>query len=369
MRLIYTDEAGTSENEPVVVVAAVVVKEGEEVALIDSELSRIIAEKVPEHFRDGFYIHATDIFQGAKRLRDGWSILDRMDFLKEVASLPFVHDIPIAISYATKNDFSAMLKAGWKPGKPKFTSNQYNHFLMFGLCMDMADLFLRKYLKGAEKGRVIAESLSEMQSIFQRNGLLLRDIKIEGPADGQVRDIAHQRMGTEPTDFTHHIENIVDQPKFFSKGEQSILQIADVIAFSFRRFASKQKHGDELVEAILGPFEGPATTNDEAWFAASNLGLFNTEKFLGPEALAQHQFRISVALGNTMIMDGFDPDWERHLNEDRARAERIEVQWGEYGVPRIPQWPPLGRPFAVPVINSDHPVALSSSSVWPAAPR
>jgi hypothetical protein len=336
MRLIFTDEAGTAENEPVVVVAAVVVQEGGEVALLESELARVIAEKVPEQHREGFYIHATDIFQGSKGLREGWPILDRMDFLKEVGCLPFVHDIPVAVSYASKRDFSKMLKKEWKPGKPKFTSNQYNHFMMFGICMDMADLFLRKHLKGSEEGKVFAEKLSEMQTTLRRYGLTLRDMKLEGPADGQIRDLAQRRMGDQPEHFTHHIEHIVGEPEFYAKGEQSILQIADVIAFSFRRFASKQKHGDELVEAILGPFEGPAATNDETWLAEGGHHiLVNTDKYLEPDDLAGRKFRRSIAQGDVIIFDGNDPDRMRHIEQDHARAEKIREQWGEYGPPRM----------------------------------
>lgn len=366
MRLIYTDEAGTAETESVAVVAAVIVKEGDEVELLESEIDRIISERVPEHLRSDFHIHATDIFQGTKGLRDGWSRFDRLDFLKEVASLPFIHDIPIALSYGTKQDFAEFLRERWRPGQRRISSNQYNHFQMFASCMDMADLFLRKHLQGGEEGRVLAEAVSGMQGLLQMKGLMLRDIKIETHPEGQVRDLAQQRMGEQPAHVTHHIECIVDRPEFFSKGEQSILQIADIIAFGFRRFAEKQTFGAELVEAILGPVEGPAITNDDVWFSASNHGLFCTDKYLSPEALAQHQFRLSVALGHTIIHDGFDPDWERHLNEDRARADRIEAQWGDYGLPRIPHLLPTGQPLILYVVGAHAPVGLSPYFPWPA---
>ncbi|APZ97796.1 hypothetical protein BWQ93_04305 [Sphingopyxis sp. QXT-31] len=323
MRLIYTDEAGTSEQEPVVVVAAVVVDEKSEAELLEAEIARVVSERVPAPLRDGFYIHATDIFHGKKGMRDHWAGHDRLDFLKEIACLPFVHDIPIAVSYSEKLDFTKILDSA-RPGRPRMTSNQYNHFLAFGFCMERADFFLKKYLGGKEKGIVLAEAVSQMQGLLTKHGLWLRDVVLQVPIDGQMQGIAEQRLNEPPLPQSHHIENIIDQPKFLGKGEASLLQLADVIAFSFRRFATKQSHGSDLVNAILGPEEGPATTNVPVWFSAANHGLFNTDSYLCERGRADRDFRRRIATGNVLIADADDPDWMKHFADDIERSKRVE---------------------------------------------
>lgn len=105
MRLIFIDEAGTSAIEPVCVVAAVIVEADRELRVVREELSRAIFEGVPPIYRNNFLFHATEIFSGGKNIdRNLWSFDDRLDFLKSIVCLPFVHDLPIAIGKVFKGE-------------------------------------------------------------------------------------------------------------------------------------------------------------------------------------------------------------------------------------------------------------------------
>jgi len=326
MRLIFTDEAGSSKDQPIVAVAAIIVREGDELALLESEISRIITDRVPLSIREGFHIHATDIFSGKKGLRYIWSEDERIDFLKEIACLPFVHDVPVAISYAQKASFPELREQ--RKGGRKLTSDQLNHLLMFNQCMEAADLFLRKYLDGSEKGKVVAEAASEMTGMLKEHGLIYRDIRITVPPSGQRMDLVEDRLNEPLVERIYNIEHIIDQPQFFRKGEASVLQIADVIAFSFRRFAAQLTHGSDLVDAILGPEEGPAVTSDPVWQTSTNHGLFITDKYVDDETRAYRQFRRRVAQGNIIVIDGSDPQRMQNFEADRDRWNRLSGAHG-----------------------------------------
>ena len=178
MRLIYTDEAGTAANEPVCVVAAVIVEGDKQWRPLESEMRRIIEERVPKKIQPKFVLHATEIFSGRKKIdRDDWPLDERLDFLKEILCLPIVHDVPIAVGIEFKRDWSDVVDFNsikMLDSKP-MNSNKFSHLMAFNTCMEKADLFLRKYLRGAEIGSVIAEDLPEMKRIIGEFGLMHRD--------------------------------------------------------------------------------------------------------------------------------------------------------------------------------------------------
>ena len=64
MRLVYVDEAGRSGNEPVVVVAAVIVHGDSQLIPLEKDLDLLVEKWIPEEFRDDFVFHAAHIFNG-----------------------------------------------------------------------------------------------------------------------------------------------------------------------------------------------------------------------------------------------------------------------------------------------------------------
>lgn len=283
VRLIYTDEAGTSAKEPVCVVAAVVVHGDTQWRPLEAEMRRIIADKVPENLRDNFVFHATDVFSGSKEIkRDEWAFEDRLDFLKEVLCLPLVHDVPIAVGIEFKKEWSEIDFASLRfPNSKPLTPNQFSHLMAFNTCMERADLFLRKYLGGAEIGSVIAEDLPEMKRFLTAFGLIHRERESQFSMGSEYfrPEKWQEKLGIKPEPVEYRIDHIVDVPHFVSKGKAPLLQLADACAFAFRHCLSKKDHGDDLVLAMLGPDQGANFVNDPVWFSIAGSGLFNTRAY------------------------------------------------------------------------------------------
>lgn len=288
MRLIYTDEAGTSHREPCCVVASVIVEGDNQYRHLVAEINRVISERVPVPLQAGFHIHATEIYSGGKRIpRDAWPFDERLDFLKEVACLPFVHDAPIAFGVEHKcGKHEAAISAQYPTliGK-KLTqaANSLAHLSAFESAMERSDSFLRKYLSGKEQGLVIAEDVDSMRAVLLKAGLHLRDESYTLPASSFRPDGFQSAFFIPVQGHEYRIDHIIDVPNFVKKGQAPMLQLADVCAFSFRRCLSKLPHGDELVLAMLGPYEGPRFVGDQVWFEGAGSGLFNTETYWNEE--------------------------------------------------------------------------------------
>lgn len=277
MRFIYTDEAGTSEREPVCVVATVIVHADNQWRNLQKEIARVVQERVPANIQENFVIHATEIFSGGKTVkRDEWEFEDRLDFLKEILCIPFIHNVPISVGVEFKDqphlDDEKFRSIGLGP-------NKLAHLRAFNTAMERADLFLRKYLKGAEVGTVVAEDLPEMKQVLSNYGLIHREAKVTLESHHLRPDRWQERLGIAPEPVTYQIEHIVDVPHFVKKGKAPLLQLADVCAFAFRHYLSGKAHGADLVLAMLGPNAGSQVINDKVWLSGSSSGLFNTETY------------------------------------------------------------------------------------------
>lgn len=276
MRLIYTDEAGTSAPEPVRVVAAVIVQGDEEHRNLTREFQKVLDECVPASVRDGFVFHAADVFGGGKGIdRQQWSFPDRLEFIKRVLGLMPEHSIPVAMGCVFAGYHERILKHLDMP----VPYPVYDHVVAFGSCLERADAFLRKYLKGAEDGVVIAEDAPERRRVLRATGLRHRDRPLALQSDHFRQNEFERALGVAPEAFTYRIDHIIDVPHFVTKDGAALLQLADASAFAFRRCLAKQKGGDELLEALLGRAQARAFIADEVWFSQTSSGLFNTESY------------------------------------------------------------------------------------------
>lgn len=308
VRLIYSDEAGTSAKEKVAVVAAILVHGDKQVRVLEQEIARVVKDKVPEQFQQDFYIHTTDIFHGSKPgWREQWSREDRLEFIKEIARLPFVHDIPVAAAMSCKTTkWNEVLPSGALK-QLRMTSDQYYHLLTFANCMERADLFLRKYLGGQESGMIIAEDEPVMKGFLSDYGLIFRDHNIVLEKEACRSQKWQSALGVSPEAVDHRIDCILEVPHFVKKTQSRLIQLADVIAFSFRRCLEKQSHGNDLVCAVLGLSEGTAFINEPAWFDVASKGLFNTDSFVGEEALQLRELLRQIGGAEIINFDRRNP--------------------------------------------------------------
>lgn len=283
---IYTDEAGTSPDQPIAVVASLIVKNGQQKDDLERALFELIEEMVPPRFRENFVLHTTDIFNGKNGYRNSW---DRYAFLKRAIALLRLHHIPIAYAainkaeFGKKNDFQVQMNTG-----KKLDNNKFIHLSAFSSCMAKTDSFIRKYLNGADKAEVVAEQVSELQNVLEVAGLATRDIEggflIPGASLG--RGVYDRALGRYPADAEIKIEHIVGKPRFVPKGREAILQLSDACAFFLRRFLSGLKGTEDFIAEMIEP-EGLwsflETPND---MVTKVSGLLNTLEYFSAEQLA-----------------------------------------------------------------------------------
>lgn len=281
VRLIYTDEAGTSPAEPVRVVAGIIIHGDNQLRDVTTEIARLIKDRVPEIYREDFVFHGKEVFNGGKYFNSSeWTFDDRVDFFKEFICIPRVYDLPISLGVVWKGAFDHTVCAQIPINtKNKVRMHQIEHLIAFQYCLERADKFLRKYLNGEENGAVFAEDAPEMRKLLAGAGMSFRDNPLFMPSECLANESWQQTIGMVPEAITYEINHLIDVPHFVEKSGASILQLADACAFAFRRSLSRQAHGDDLVLAMLGPQAGTRFVTDPVWLVNTSSSLFNTEAY------------------------------------------------------------------------------------------
>lgn len=262
VRFIYVDEAGTSENEPITIVVAIIVHADRQLMLAESAIAEAISG-VPNKFREGFVFHAAQIW-GDEKYRDDdvWTLADRLYLLKQVMAVPRKLGLAISIGLARRHEHDVSAEKLKALG---VTATQWDHMMAFSMCIARADKWIRDRAQSNEVGSVVAEDVPDMRRFLRVAPQVMREIPQNvGPVRATVEE---QRLGyiTQHTEMrVTRIRNIVH---FIQKEDDPLLYLADACAFGFRRFFSEQKFGDEFAAAILvradilnkEDFAGPAS--------------------------------------------------------------------------------------------------------------
>ncbi len=242
VRFIYIDEAGISANEPVTVVVGIIVDADKYWRLAEAKMNQLL-EDVPECFRQGFIFHAATI-SGSKKYHEKWAKNDRLAFLQEMMSIPKQLNLPISLGIAHRNAPFPTTHA-----LPKMAKEKLQHMMAFYMCMHRADVYLRIRAGQNEVATIVAEDVPSMRRFLRMSLELVRD-------DPTLLEHA--------IDPKEHVSRIIDTVHFAEKSHGPLLQIADACAYGFRRYFSKQKHGNDFVKSILGE-----PSNMEAYFYPS----------------------------------------------------------------------------------------------------
>lgn len=230
VRFAHVDEAGTSRQERYAVVAGVVSHADKQWRLLNEYLSDMMDDLVPSEHREGIVLHAKDLFHGTKKFhRDRWPRELRMQILEALAVIPVKFDLPVVIGILEKE------KHKWD-GEIKATDLDASHYaLAFGLCASNVEYFMRKFAETDEVATLIAEDVPHMRAHAKRGYKVLKDPSFPWEAYPSLADSAP-------------LTRIVEQPMFAAKDESSILQIADLIAFTICRRVNGNKDVNGLVE-------------------------------------------------------------------------------------------------------------------------
>lgn len=249
MRFIFVDEAGTSANEPITVVAGVILHA--DIHLMQAEaLLKEVLGAVPVKFREGFLCHADDVWNDAK-YRDEWLLSDRLAFLSDMMRIPRRLNLAIAVGMVRRD----ARVGGFEEGAG-LSLEQQQHFWAFHGCLARADKYIREYCDVREVGTVVAEDIPQMRRFLA--GVTKEPASRAGfvspaPYKETLQPTAEEReLGYNKQQTETRITRIRKSIHFVKKGEDTMLQIADACAFGIRRYFSKLEFGDDFMHAILG---------------------------------------------------------------------------------------------------------------------
>lgn len=250
VRFIFVDEAGTSDHEPITVIASLIVHADEQLLFADTAIKEAL-DAVPSLYREGFHFHATEVWN-SKEFREGWGLTDRLALLKTMMSLPRRLGIPINVAICPRES-SIGVPEDILRSKMGLSKAQYQHVLTFGQGMARADKYVRDHADPKEVATIVAEDVPEMRRHLQDAIRIIRsDPSLARPVTGVRWTKKEQELGYQTQETDQRISRIRGTIHFAAKQDEPILQLADACAFGFRRFFAQEKFGDEFCAAILG---------------------------------------------------------------------------------------------------------------------
>jgi hypothetical protein len=243
---VFFDESGTSVNDPIVVVAGVLIDGNTQWKPIEKALAalrdRHIAPDQMPHFK-GF--HATDMFQGAGKIfgKEVRPIEESHAILQQVVELPSQFQIPVAFGYTRKADDRAALKT---PAQRRASAARH-HAAAASYCAVMADDYL-KHRRPDDLAWAVAEDNTQHKDVVSSMyRLLTNNSGVEG----------FEMFGNTSTSYsltfrpdTVPLSKIISGFHYASKSNEPLLQLADSCAFAVRRWLQKAYKGEELFDFL-----------------------------------------------------------------------------------------------------------------------
>jgi len=243
MRYLFIDEAGTSAKEPVTVVVALIV-DADKNLLPAEKLVGEVLRGVPKHHKENFVFHATDVFNGAK-YQNGWSATDRLNLLNSMMSIPRKVKIPITLSLVWRD--APEVHVG-----PSISQAQAQHIFAFALCVCVADRNIRTHGRPEEVATIICEDIPELRTHLKTTISQVQKNPMYLPQEQLRRTLSDEQMGFINQSGDLRVERVRNTVYFAEKSEDPLVQVADALAFGFRRYFANQSDGELFVKNILG---------------------------------------------------------------------------------------------------------------------
>jgi len=231
MRLVYLDESGIAQRqqEPVLVVAGVIVEADSQVKAVEQHLLSLIEKHIPDQARGGFSFHAADIFGGSKFYkRTEWPLDRRLAIADDLASIPRTYDLPIVYAVLRKEKFDGMLDKEALQHLPKINMSVLQHASAFVTCGMKIETWMRANAEN-ERCMLVVENNEEAKSFISS---LQADYQ-----NPKVIDILDDDVARSCFPY----EKIMHTPLFENKSSNTILQVADFCAFVLKRKAMQDQ--------------------------------------------------------------------------------------------------------------------------------
>jgi len=236
MKQINFDEAGTDYGEHTAVVAAVIIDADKQFRIVEQDINDAIGAHIPEDLQDGFIFHAKDVF-GKWKKRYGWDIPKCNSIIDAWIDIIRRNNLPVSLSWFPKS-FHLVKSLGLQPNPEasKSFGNDSAHFLAFALNFQQCDDFMAEFYPD-EVASALVEDCGHMKRY-------IRDM-VDNLKSGEIARVLPGLIRGEIT----HIKNAV---QFCSKKDAILIQLADVAAFSFKRYAHKNPGGERLNNLLMG---------------------------------------------------------------------------------------------------------------------
>lgn len=259
VRYIFVDESGTSDNEDVVLVAALIVHADDQLMRAEAAIREVNAG-APTEIREDFCFHAKDIMN-RKEWREFWSLTARIEFMKRMMSLPRRLGIPISFAFIRKGLATKEVGPAERDIADSLRTSvaDYRHFRCFETTLCEADQFMRDHAELSEVASVVAENVGHLQGPFRQ---VPKVIKRQGgrlyPPGSLKPSEADKARGYIKQGEELRISRIRDTVLFAGKDDEPLLQIADACAYGLRQYFEGKDFGDQFIDAIKGAPYAPS---------------------------------------------------------------------------------------------------------------
>lgn len=232
VQMVYMDEGGISQHEPVVVVSGVMIDGDRDLVNVEQHLQRLVEIHIPKKDREGFAFHAKNIFSGTGYFkdRDRWPLEKRLAILDDLVAIPSKFDLHVAFGSLRKQDYDL-----GKFAKDQEQLDAIFHSFAFARCTGMIELIMRHGFPD-ENALLIAENNNSSRSMIKSVHAIFRD------------DESVKRMGLKDDHLP--LTRIRDTVHFADKQECRHLQLADVCAFVLRGYLTRHPHNPRFFDAL-----------------------------------------------------------------------------------------------------------------------
>ncbi len=221
MRCVYLDEAGLGDerDEPITVVAAVLVHADQQWRPLEADILNIIETLVPLSSRRGFEFHAKELFSSSKSFP--WKMAVRHAILAEFLGLFRKYQLPVLTGAALRAQIRQLLETQNKKVPQKMLDLAAHNFAFLDATRKV-DFFLRTVAPG-EVGMCFADD-----TVFQRKDWLRTTLDFFRKMN---------LTGNQGDRFEHLVDTL-----YFAGSHESLgLQLADAAAFLFKRHLKGKK--------------------------------------------------------------------------------------------------------------------------------
>jgi len=245
VRLVYVDEAGLSLREPLVIVAAVIVDADRVLVDASRHLLELIEKWIPTHQRNGFVFHAGHLFNGTphrcgkpfERDHPDWPDEKRWKIAADLAAIPEKFGLKLAYGFLERSAYpepdDLVTQKIWAetPSKEK---QMLTHALAFMHCAMRVDRFMREHTPDEFCMMIVEDNDQSRRAI--------RDVQSQS-----------QKFQVAPGSYWAPylpLRKIKEDPLFMPKRADSMLTVADFVAYVLKRRLMRDGRFDRLIRTL-----------------------------------------------------------------------------------------------------------------------